>query len=932
MVTISTSAKRVQGVAVPPPTAQFFSLPDSQRWPPVSRLRKVSFRSFIMKNLLAPGILLFAALGLSAAQREFQAATNPAVQPPSLTATRAQAVPPPQLEAARFSNSESNNATAGIIVPGEPVQVIRAVAGGARADYGLQKVFFPLDARSAEALTITTPDGRTLKCRATFLAAHDLATDQCWLIAEVTNRIGEIVGPDQVIYTNAFDTIAADIRYRYTKYSLEQDILLHENPKLPKEFSLDNVRLEVWSEWFDSAPKLKLTQPLDLRAETAGLSSPALMDDMTVDFGAAKIGAGHAFSSDAVHERTPVGKRWERIEGRDWLIEVVDYRAIQSKLEELPAPEKVRTSLRRSSKREQLIRSLATFSPSDRVRSSSETSPRPMLLAQQSRSQKPAFVLDFVIVSSVPVPSGVISWWPGGGNAEDAINASNNDGTWNTPATYQPSKVGQGFKFYGTNKVEIPNATSLNPTNGVTVEAWVKLDPGNTSYADIISKDGEGSDRQYFLTFVPFSSNKLRAHVTTTSGLYYIDGPTIVTSNIWYHVAMTYSASSGELAIYLNGQLDTNGYLSGTIVPTTQPVRIGGGSASGPTYHFRGMVDEPAIYGRALGQSEIEAIYNAGVAGKINPNCVTAPTNIIGWWPGDSNIYDLARTNFAAWHGSSAYSPSIVSDGFQTASGDFWYGGTWLEIPDQPIFNPTNELTLEAWVYATGTGQGHRLIMGKDAEYAGRQYLLSLSSVNRFRAHVWANDGTIYYFDGSTAVSLNTWYHVAMTYNRTNLILYVNGVQDGSASGTKPIKVTTQPVRIGASAPSPNGAPYSFPGKIDEPALYNRALTSAEVTSLYTAGTAGKCKNDSDGDGLTDLQETFLGTNPNDSDSDNDGLTDGDEVFVIHSDPLSPDADGDGVPDWIELAQGRNPNSSSLPGAVTDSNNQTRLKIYTPLR
>lgn len=84
--------------------------------------------------------------------------------------------------------------------------------------------------------------------------------------------------------------------------------------------------------------------------------------------------------------------------------------------------------------------------------------------------------------------------------------------------------------------------------------------------------------------------------------------------------------------------------------------------------------------------------------------------------------------------------------------------------------------------------------------------------------------------------------------------------------------------------------------------------------------------------GLTDLQEAFLGTNPNNVDSDNDGLTDGDEVFVNHSDPLSPDHDGDGSPDWIELAQGRNPNSPTLPGSVTDTNNRTGLRVYTPLK
>lgn len=62
---------------------------------------------------------------------------------------------------------------------------------------------------------------------------------------------------------------------------------------------------------------------------------------------------------------------------------------------------------------------------------------------------------------------------------------------------------------------------------------------------------------------------------------------------------------------------------------------------------------------------------------------------------------------------------------------------------------------------------------------------------------------------------------------------------------------------------------------------------------------------DSDGDGLTDLDELQRGTNP-----------------------FATDTDGDGVPDNIEVLQGRNP----LKGAVADTNNQVNLQVFTLLR
>lgn len=58
---------------------------------------------------------------------------------------------------------------------------------------------------------------------------------------------------------------------------------------------------------------------------------------------------------------------------------------------------------------------------------------------------------------------------------------------------------------------------------------------------------------------------------------------------------------------------------------------------------------------------------------------------------------------------------------------------------------------------------------------------------------------------------------------------------------------------------------------------------------------------DTDGDGLTDAQETVLGTNPNNPDTDGDGLSDGAEVNTYNTNPLIFDTDGDGLSDGAEV-------------------------------
>jgi hypothetical protein len=78
---------------------------------------------------------------------------------------------------------------------------------------------------------------------------------------------------------------------------------------------------------------------------------------------------------------------------------------------------------------------------------------------------------------------------------------------------------------------------------------------------------------------------------------------------------------------------------------------------------------------------------------------------------------------------------------------------------------------------------------------------------------------------------------------------------------------------------------------------------------------------DTDGDGVPDGMEVKLGTNPLDPDTDHDGLTDGQEL-ALGTNPLNPDTDGDGIPDGIEVRLGLNPlvpdPTTSVQGRVVD--------------
>ena len=71
---------------------------------------------------------------------------------------------------------------------------------------------------------------------------------------------------------------------------------------------------------------------------------------------------------------------------------------------------------------------------------------------------------------------------------------------------------------------------------------------------------------------------------------------------------------------------------------------------------------------------------------------------------------------------------------------------------------------------------------------------------------------------------------------------------------------------------------------------------------------------DTDQDGLSNLEEQQYGTNPLQADSDQDGLSDFEEINTHGTDPLNPDSDGDNVNDGDEIKLGTDPNAADSDG------------------
>jgi hypothetical protein len=215
-------------------------------------------------------------------------------------------------------------------------EILPTSQGGAEAVRGGHHVQFPYDIYNG-VIKILTPDRVQLKSRPLCISYFD-GTNSC-VIGELTNSVGQILASgNQVIYTNAFSDVSADLLCTYRKSGFECDLVFREQPPSPEEYGLNSStsRLELLTEFFDT-PEPRQLAPFVRR-------SSGLADTDTLGFGAMKMVRGKAFAVGSQsnqggkrRKEIPVVKTWTHLEGRTFLIEEVPVQQIAPELRSLPA-------------------------------------------------------------------------------------------------------------------------------------------------------------------------------------------------------------------------------------------------------------------------------------------------------------------------------------------------------------------------------------------------------------------------------------------------------------------------------------------------------------------------------------------------------------------------------------------------------------------
>ena len=318
-----------------------------------------------------------------------------------------------------------------------------------------------------------------------------------------------------------------------------------------------------------------------------------------------------------------------------------------------------------------------------------------------------------------------------------------------------------------------------------TICAWIYRSAINATDEIFSARDSQSDG----LDLMARSSGAIRYKVNGNN----IDSDNNVTEvNKWAFVTATYDGATAKL--YINGVLNASSSISETISTTTN-VKIGKVNYSGSNY-FDGKITEVGTWDRALTSLEVASLYNQGV-----------PTNLL-----------VNRNNYQSGN------PTV----FNTEQVDFDGTDDYLQT-NKSDFLGTSDFTISGWIKSDTVT--NNFILGQFEDNDNRWYIRTNFSD---QLHIYAKSGgtEIMNIAGSPALSTGEWYHFAITADRgASTTLYLNGVQINQGTHTSTLTFNnTDNLSIGKYSTS------YFDGDMSQIGIWNKVLTTDEVSSLYNHG------------------------------------------------------------------------------------------------
>lgn len=428
----------------------------------------------------------------------------------------------------------------------------------------------------------------------------------------------------------------------------------------------------------------------------------------------------------------------------------------------------------------------------------------------------------------VPPPSnegGLVAYYKfNSGNAVD--NSGNNLSgviVGAEPTTDRDGKKDKALAFDGaSDRVNLGNPSQFNFTANFTLSAWIKMDGAQVDKYIVAKYDRDPSTSTssqfcYGLGVDGFAD--VYGFVGSASAFTDLHAGPSLNDGSWHAVAFAYQGGTA-IRLYVDGVLV--GSRAVAVQPpfvNNVPVTVGGALLS---QGFAGSVDEVRIYNKALSNDEVAAQYQIDVP-KVATLSLKA--GLVARYKLDGNANDSGPNNL----NGVLTGTTPVPDRFARANKALYFNGVsdLINCGNPAQFNFTNSFTLSTWLKVDGD-QIEKYLITKFADTVEHSYGLGIGEDTDPYGFLGGNFGFI---DQLTFANMNdgNWHLVSMVYQYGgNLSLYL----DANVAATRPVGpfppfINSAPLTIGGRLSGQN-----FKGSMDDVRLYNRALSTEELTVL----------------------------------------------------------------------------------------------------
>jgi fibronectin type 3 domain-containing protein len=369
-----------------------------------------------------------------------------------------------------------------------------------------------------------------------------------------------------------------------------------------------------------------------------------------------------------------------------------------------------------------------------------------------------------------------------------------------------------GFTPSAANRIAQPTATSYTDS-GLAAGTYYYKATAEDAAGNISAPSGEATATVTSDTAPPSTPGNLTA--TPAPG----------------QASLSWTASSDNVGVarYNVHRSTTSGFTPSAANRIAQPTgtSISDTGLAAGTYYYKVTAEDAS--GNVSGASNEASVTITGAP----------PVGLVAAYGFDEGAGTAAADASGSGNGGTVVGPGWTIGKFGAAL-SFDGVNDWVTVADANSLDLTTGITLEAWVFPTALGTQWRTTIFK--EQSGNYAYAAYANTGTSRPSGNAVTGGVDHdLRGSAQLPLNTWAHLATTYDGSNLRLYVNAAQVGSQAASGPITTSTGALRIGGN----NIWPEWFQGRIDEIRVYNRALSATEIQTDMATGAAPDTRNPS---------------------------------------------------------------------------------------